>query len=94
MPLDFNDPQVRLAVFGEQVKQFMDSDIGQYLMQCAQEDTDSAAAEMIDIDITDTSKVMAIKIKFMVAARVESWLQEALIKGYQAFQMEEVASEH
>jgi hypothetical protein len=88
MPLDINDPKVRVAVFGEQVNQFMESDIGQYLLQCAQADTDSAAASMLEVDVTDTSKVMAIKVRLMVAARIESWLQEAIVKGYQAFTAE------
>jgi hypothetical protein len=89
MPLDINDPQVRVAVFGEQVNQFMASDIGQYLLQCAQMDTDSAAAEMLDVDVTDAPAVMRIKIKLLVAARIESWLHEAIVKGYQAFTAEQ-----
>jgi hypothetical protein len=88
MPLDINDPQVRVAVFGEQVNQFMASDIGQYLLQCAQMDTESAAREMLDVDVTDMARVMAIKVKLMVAAKIESWLEEAIIKGHQAFTAE------
>jgi hypothetical protein len=90
MPLDINDPQVQLAVFGEQVNIFLESEIGQYLLQCAQLDTESAAREMLDVDPTDVARVISIKVKLMVAARIESWLQEAVVKGTQAFMADQV----
>jgi hypothetical protein len=90
MPLDFKDPKVRVAVFGEQVKQFMDSDIGQYVLQCAQADTDHAARQLMDLDPTDTAQVIAIQIKLKVAASIESWLTQAISAGLQAFHAEEL----
>lgn len=90
MPLDPNDPQVRVAIFGEQVKQFLDSDIGVYLLQCADEDAGAAMREFAQVELTDTAKLAAIQLKLNTARNVENWLKQAIIAGKQAFDTEDL----
>jgi hypothetical protein len=90
MQLNPSDPKVRLAVLGQQVDDFLHSDIGMYLLQCAELETDSAARAMMDVDPTDVPKIIAIQVKLKAAAWVESWLRQAISAGLQAFQVEEL----
>ena len=60
------------------------------MLQCAELETDSAARAMMDVDPTDTPKIIAIQVKLKAAAWVESWLRQAISAGLQAFQVEEL----
>jgi hypothetical protein len=90
MPLNPDDPKVRVAVFGAQVENFLASDIGQYLLQCAKQDKEKAADQLMHINATDTAKVMALQVDLRVADCIETWLAHAISAGLQAFQIQEV----
>lgn len=90
MPLNPDDPKVRVAVFGRQVEMFLESDVGQYLRQCAQSETEDAARELMHIDASDTAKVMAIQVKLRTADNILGWLEQAVASGLQSFQIQEV----
>lgn len=90
MPLDANDPQVQLAIFGEQVDQFLKGEIGQYVESCAQEELESAAQEFATTSLYDTTKLADLQLKIRTANTVIGWLKQAIIAGKQAFDTEDL----
>ena len=84
MPLDANDPNVQDAVFGRQVAHFLQTDIGRYLTQRAQEDIESAVEELKTVDPHNPVKVTQAQNRVAVAETVMGWLGDAIIKGQAA----------
>jgi hypothetical protein len=84
MQLNPEDPVVRSAVFGAQVQQFLDSDIGTYLVQCADEQAEAALKELVQADPSDVERVRSIQNKIKLADSVVGWLRDAIVMGEQA----------
>jgi hypothetical protein len=82
--LDASDPIVRTAVFGKQVEQFLESDIGVYLTQRAEAQSDEAMGKLKEVDPNDWQQVMVLQMKIHVAEYILDWLGEAIRAGLQA----------
>jgi hypothetical protein len=82
--LDSSDPVVRTAVFGKQVEQFLESDIGGYLTQRAKDQSETFTAKLKEVDPTDWEKVMALQMKIHEAENILGWLGDAIRAGLQA----------
>jgi hypothetical protein len=81
-----DDPILRVAVFGRQVEIFLESDIGQYLLQCAQKDIDEATESLKKVDPFRPEEILKIQHKLQVAESVIGWLSDAVQAGTQANQ--------
>jgi hypothetical protein len=84
MPLDPEDPVVRSATFGRQVEMFLESDIGVYLVQRADEQAETALRELVVADPAKPDEIRAIQNRVKVADSVVSWLRDAIQEGAQA----------
>jgi Tfp pilus assembly pilus retraction ATPase PilT len=84
MPLDPQDPTVRAAMFGKQVEQFLSSDIGQYLVERANEQAEAAIKELLVVDPTATELIRATQNRVKVSDSILSWLRDAIQMGEQA----------
>lgn len=85
--LDPENPDVRRAVFGRQVELFMESDIGQYIAQCAATEVEEAVGKLKYVDPEDTSTIRSLQHKIGVAESVIGWLADAINSGNQSREM-------
>jgi len=82
--LDPNDPQVRTAVFGQQVQDFLASPIGDYLIKRAEHRLALAIDELKTIDPTKVQAVMALQKEIGLLEGFEAWLGDAVQDGLTA----------
>lgn len=78
------DPNVRTAVFGVQVQNFMDSEIGAYIMNRADEYAQEAMEELTKVDPEDPRAIRSLQNRIHVADLIATWLREAVSLGEQA----------
>jgi len=70
------------AVFGREVRQFIDEDaIGKYLIERARETLLAAGQALVEVDPNDRKKIEALQLDARVANRVRGWLAEAVETG-------------
>jgi hypothetical protein len=89
MQLNPSDPTTLIAVFGRQVEDFLNTDLGMYLSQCAEEDRKKAFEELRTVNpFADDGmqKVAAAQHKLRIAECFMAWVAEAVAKGLQATQ--------
>jgi hypothetical protein len=84
--LNPEDPEVRLAVFGQVVKDFMQSEVGVYVLQCRDEAVASGVQMLRAADPYDGAAVRQAQNKIMVAEMAVEWLAEAIQSGAQALE--------
>lgn len=73
-----------VAVLGEQVDQFMKSDIGQYLLQHAAEQEAKGVEALKRVDCKDTSAVWDAQNQVWIAEKFRVWLEDAVRAGVKA----------
>jgi phytoene/squalene synthetase len=82
--LDPESPDMIRAVFGRQVEMFLESDVGQYLTQCAETEVVEALTKLKDADAEDPKAIRELQFKIRVAEAVVGWLNDAINAGQQA----------
>jgi hypothetical protein len=82
--LDPDDPTVQIAVFGEQVRQFLQGDIGDYLLKRADKRREEAIHDFGKVNADDPSAVRQIQVRVLVADSIKQWLADAIIAGMEA----------
>lgn len=80
--LDPEEPSVALAVFGQQVQDFLLSDIGDYLLKKVVEEEREGIEALIKADTA--GKVEEAKAKIWRARSFQNWLGHAIENGLQA----------
>jgi hypothetical protein len=90
MPLNLSDPLVETAVFGRQVEDFLESPIGDYLVQCARNEIEQAARdltiEMKKPGPVDPAVVERCQRRIQIAEAVRNWLGYAVEAGIVALE--------
>lgn len=80
--LDPNDPRVRSAGFAELIRDFWQSDIGQYLARRAREESDEATKALVErADTMDRAEIMRHQTLIWRASKFGEWLEEAYAQG-------------
>ena len=82
--MDENNPTVRLAVFGREMELFLESDIGEYIRECASRDVEEALTGLKNVDAEDPKAIRALQFKLRVAESVIGWISDAIESGKQA----------
>lgn len=82
--IDPDDPNVRMAVFGKQVEDFLDTEIGDYLVRKAREESMTAIEELKAEDPHNWESIQKIQNRIKVAESIVGWLADAIIAGQQA----------
>jgi hypothetical protein len=82
--IDPESPDLQRAVFGRQVEMFLQSDVGAYVLQCAQTEIDEATEKLVRVDPEDPKAIRALQHKIGVAESVMNWLADAVRSGTQA----------
>ncbi len=85
--LNPEDPVVRTAVFGKQVEEFVNSDIGRYITTRADDEINDCTDELKRISADwpwGRRKIARLQNRIATAERVIHWLAEAITEGHQA----------
>ena len=75
------------AVFGKQVENFLEGDIGKYLVKRAEEQAEESIEKLKHVNpwsIFARRKVQELQNKIWVAESIQQWLADAVIDGLQA----------
>ncbi len=73
-----------IAVLGEQVDQFLKSDVGQFILARAGEEEEAGVEELKTLKCTDVDGIREAQNRVWRAASVREWLQEAIKDGLKA----------
>lgn len=84
MSLDPNDPDVRTAVFGKQVQDFLTGDIGDYLLKQSQEKAEEAIEELKTVWPWRRRRIQHLQNEIRIAEDFQNWLGHAVASGLQA----------
>lgn len=72
------------AATGEAAKAFLQSGLGGYITQRANDEADDAMAALIEVDAANTLAVAVLQMKIRVATQAVAWLMEAISEGENA----------
>jgi hypothetical protein len=81
------DPLLEVAVLGESARQFLQTDLGDYILKRARDEIDSATEELKKASphfIWGRKKIVRLQGQIAVCERVIHWLAEAITDGDQA----------
>lgn len=87
------EQQAMRAMLGEQVRAFMESDVGVWLDGKMQDEYLSAVGEFADVDPTDVPAVMKIQNKMIRAQGTRQWFEDAISQGLEALRVLESRDE-
>lgn len=73
-----------VAVLGEQVEQFMNSDIGRYLLQHAMSEEQRGIEELKSLDCNDVIAMRRAQNRAWRGENFRIWLEEAIAAGLKA----------
>jgi len=79
--LDPNDPVVEWAKFGVQVEDFINSPVGQFLVDKARAQINDALEKLQVADPEDPKIIRALQNQACVAESIMQWLGEAIREG-------------
>jgi hypothetical protein len=86
--LDPNDERVELARFGRQVEHFLESEIGQFMMQRAITTSEDAATELVKTAHTlDRDQIRNLQTLIAFGDSFKNWLTEAVEQGHAAIEL-------
>lgn len=84
MQLDPEDPDVKVAVFGKQVEEFLQSDIGDYLLKQSEFNANQAINELKSVSPWRRNRIRHLQNKIRISEDFQNWLAEAYAAGKQA----------
>ena len=87
MNLDPNDPLVRTAVFGRQVEDFFESDIGKFLVEKSDLQRDMAIDALKRVAPWRRRRIQQLQNQIAVAEWFQQWLADAVMDGQQAMRV-------
>jgi hypothetical protein len=86
--LDPNDERVELARFGKEVEIFLDSAIGQFMMQRAQTVSEDATTQLVKHAHTlERDEIRNLQMLIGFGDSFKGWLTEAVMQGHAAIEL-------
>lgn len=82
--LDPEDPQVRVAVFGERVQEFLRSEIGAFLLRKAEADLANQIDELKRANVGNSNHIIRLQVRIELLEKFEGWLGDAVQEGLTA----------
>jgi hypothetical protein len=73
-------------LLGDDADIFFQSDLGQYVVSRAQQESEDALAELKQVDPEDAKKIRYLQNRIHISEKALGWLQEMLIAGKQAME--------
>ena len=87
MPLDPEDPVVRTATLGKQVEDFLNTDIGKYLIGRAEEESQQALDKLKVVSPWRRTRIRDLQAQVWRAESFQQWLGNAIVEGQHALEM-------
>lgn len=81
MVYDISDPTVQSAVLGRQVEDFLESDIGKYLVGRADAESNEALEELKRVSWWRTRRIKWLQNRIYTTERIQEWLGNAISEG-------------
>lgn len=75
------------AILGEQVGKFMNTDMGQYMINRANDKKESALAKLSECNPQDSELIRKLQNDVWLATNVIQWLDDAIREGLQALRI-------
>jgi len=82
--LDINDPLVKSAVLGRQVEEFLESDIGKYLVGRAESEAREAMDLLKNVSFWRKKRIIWLQNRIKTAENFQMWLGQAYSEGLHA----------
>lgn len=73
------------TIVGMEAEDFVNSQLGQKVIELARREVDAAALEMREVDLKDDKKLRDIQNRIWRATQFEGWLEEIITEGKEAF---------
>ena len=74
------------AMMGRDAEDFIQSDIGRYIIGCAEQEAQEAMQQLKTVSSWRRRRIIELQNKIYRAESIQSWLAELVIKGTQAIQ--------
>lgn len=74
------------AIMGKDAEEFINSEIGQYLVGCAEQEIAEATEQLKRVHPWRTRRIRELQNQVWRAESVQSWLAELVVRGRQALQ--------
>lgn len=74
------------AILGRDAEDFIQSDLGKYLIGCAEQEAQDALEGLKRIDPYATKEIIELQNRIWRADSFQSWIAERIIQGKQAMQ--------
>ena len=74
------------AIMGKDAEEFINSDIGQYVLGCAEQEIAEAADQLKRVHPWRTRRIRELQNQVWRAESFQSWLAELIVRGRQALQ--------
>ena len=74
------------AILGKDAEEFINSEIGQYLVGCAEQEIVEATEQLKRVHPWRTRRIRELQNQVWRAESVQSWLAELVVRGRQALQ--------
>jgi len=74
------------AIIGRDAEDFVNSDIGRYVIGCAEQEANEAIAQLKNVYPWRRRKITELQNKIWRAESIQTWISELIIKGRQAQQ--------
>lgn len=81
-----NNELLAEAILGKDVEDFLNSDIGKYLIGCAEQEAVEAMNELKTVSTWRKRKILDLQNRIWRAESFQKWLGELIISGRQAIQ--------
>ena len=87
MDEDSQIEMINRATFGKQVEEFLNTDIGRYMVARANEEKRRALLQIVTVDCTNAALVQNLQNAIIRADSIVSWLKDAVRDGIQALNL-------
>lgn len=82
--LDPDDPAVRSAVFGKQVEEFLQGDVGGFLIRQSEKALTHLTDQLKKVKASDTEAIIRLQCRIEFLERFQIWLGSAVQDGLTA----------
>lgn len=74
------------AIIGDDAEEFVQSELGRTVLGMAKQDLEAAIHEFDKAKVTDTERLMELKVEIRAAKRFEQYLVELITRGREALE--------
>lgn len=90
-----NEIHLRRAALGDEAHEFLNTQVGQYIVACAEVEIAEAVEKLKKCEPEATIEIRRLQNKILVAESIVGWLMDAISAGLQSLQiLEDRGDEH